>query len=59
MRIFEEMCPSTHLEAVEEVEEAPRNDDIVVQGHEQGDDARGDADATEPGMDLVPHAQGT
>lgn len=52
------MVKETHLKAVEEVVEAPRNDDIVVERYEQGDNAGGDADATQPGMDLIPHAQG-
>lgn len=47
----------TYSKAIEEVVETPGDDDIVVEGDKQGDDAGGDSDATEPRMDLVPHAE--
>lgn len=47
----------THCEAVEEVVEAPRDDDVVVESHKERDNAGGDADAPQPGMDLVPHTE--
>lgn len=53
------MCGSTYLEAVEEVEETPGDDDVVVECHKERDNAGGDADAAEPGMDCVPHSKGT
>ena len=45
----------THLEGVEEVVEAPGNDDIVVKPHAEGDERRGNPYASPPGADLVPH----
>lgn len=47
----------TNLKRVEKVEENPGNDDVVVQGNEEGDGAGGDADASQPGVDGVPHPQ--
>lgn len=48
----------THPETIEEVEEHPRDDDVVVEGHEQRHNAGGDADAAQPGVDGVPDPQG-
>ena len=39
-------------EALDEVEQAPGDDGVVVQGHVEGDDPGGDADAAQVGGDL-------
>lgn len=45
----------THPKRVEQVEEHPSDDDVVIEGHEEGDYTRGDADAAQPGVDGVPN----
>lgn len=49
----------THSKTIEQIEKAPRNDDIVVQSHKQSDNARGNSYAAQPRMYCVPYAQRT
>lgn len=48
----------THPDTVEEIEQHPGDDDVVVERHKQRDNTAGDADTAQPGVDGVPHAQG-
>lgn len=43
------------LEAVEEVEDDPRYDDIVVEANVHDDKDRGNPDTSEVGEELLPH----
>lgn len=47
----------THSKAIYKIENTPSDYNIVVDGDEKRNDARRDADAAQPGMDCVPHAQ--
>ncbi|KAG8301636.1 hypothetical protein J6590_048832 [Homalodisca vitripennis] len=44
----------SYSKRVKKVVENPGYDDVVIQGHEEGDSAGGNTDATKPGMDRVP-----
>lgn len=50
---------STHPKTVEEIEEHPRDNHVVVERHKQRDNARRDADAAQPRMYGIPHTQCT
>lgn len=47
-----------YLQWVEQVVEAPSDDDVIVESDKEGDDAAGNANATKPRMDCVPDPQG-
>lgn len=49
----------TYPETVEQIVKTPGDNDVVIQSHEEGNDARRYSDATQPGMYGIPHAQGT
>jgi hypothetical protein len=49
----------TYSKTIYEVIETPRDDNIVVNGNEESNDARRNANATEPGMDSCPYAEST
>ena len=45
-------CKSAYLKRVEEVEKAPHNDDIVIDGNHEACDSRAQAKTTKEGMNL-------
>jgi len=45
-----------HPKRVEQVEDAPGDDDVVVEAQQKGDDGAGDAHAAQEGVDFVPDA---
>lgn len=50
------LAQASQLSHLNEVEEAPRDDGVVVEGHVEGDHRGGDTDAAQARGHLVPHA---
>lgn len=48
-----------YLKTVEEIEENPRNDHVVIQSYEQSHNTTTDSDTSQPWMDGVPHSEST